>query len=213
MHSEITATQQNTAVSTAHQIEFSEALLAAIKQQAEHPDPSCAPYLPRAVVAEARQAAEAMEHRYLAPLEAPALHAFIENLLDTLNACVRNPLDGDTLAIRARSCCLILADIPRRVFRDEFVTTCLKRCKFMPSPADFLEMAEEAAQTWREKTAQVKLIVTHDAGKRFTLGYAPPPEDDATEALRLTSEQSDQLQRQLDDTLGRFRSKREATAG
>lgn len=211
MHSEITATQQNTAVSTAHQIEFSEALLAAIKQQSQHPDPSCAPYLPRAVVTEAREKALAMESRYLAPLDATALHDFVEDLLDTLNACVRNPLDGDTLTIRVRSCCLILAEIPRRVFRDEFVTTCLKRCKFMPSPADLLEMAEEAAQPWREKTAQVKLIVTHDQNKKFTLGYAPPEYEDA-EPLQLTSEQSEQLQRRLDDTLGRFRSKREVRA-
>lgn len=212
MLSEIAAKPQNTAVSTAHQIEFSAALLAAIKAQSEHPDPSYAPYLPRSVVAEARQAAEAMERRYLAPLEATALHDFVENLLDTLNACVRNPLDGDTLAIRVRSCCLILANIPRRVFRDEFVRTCLKCCKFMPSPADLLEMAEEAAQIWRDKTAQVKLIVAHDTGKRFTLGYAPPPEDDATEELQRTREKAKKLQQSLDDTLGQFKIKREGRA-
>lgn len=212
MHSEIATKSQNTAVSMNSQIEFSKALVKAIKAQSEHPDPSCAPYLPRAVVAEAREKAEAMKRRYLAPLEAPALHAFVENLLDTLNACVRNPLDGDTLTIRVRSCCLILAEIPRRVFRDEFVTTCLKRCKFMPSPADLLELAEEAAQTWRDKTAQVKLIVDHDQGKKFTLGYAPPPEEDLAEPLQLTSEQSNQLQQQLDTTLGRFKSKREVRA-
>lgn len=53
--------------------------------------------------------------------------------------------------------------------------------------------------------------MTHDNGKRFTLGYAPT-EYEAAETLQLTSEQSDQLQQKLDDTLGRFQTKREVRA-
>ena len=199
MRSNIMKKSRNSIVSTLPQIKFSEELTAAIKAEATHPDPSSAPYLPRAVVTEARQVAEAMTGQYFTPLEPDALRDFIEDLYDTLNAIVCNPTDSDTLAIRVTAACMVLAEIPRRVFHDEFIRTCLSRFRFMPAPAELLAVAEELAQEWRKKIAQVRLIVTHDESKRFTLGYPPSRE---SELLQLSSERSDQLQQQLDDALG-----------
>lgn len=187
MRSDIARKPQKTSLSASTPITYSPELLAAIETEKKHPDPSDLPYLPRAVVAEARQVAEAMAGRYLTPLEPDALRIFMEDLHDTLNTVVCNPTDADTLAIRVTAACMVLAEIPRRVFHDEFIRACLSRFRFMPAPAELLAVAEELAQEWRNRIAQVRLIVTHDEGKRFTLGYAPPQDDEPEPAPRRIS--------------------------
>ncbi|MCX5614424.1 hypothetical protein [Bombella saccharophila] len=192
------------------QIEYSPVLVEAIRAQDDAPDASRLPYLPRAVVAEARQTAEAMEAKYLAAPEPEELRDFLVKLHQSLNAIAVKPLDQETLGLRIAAAQMALEDSPCCAFGDGFARACFKRFKWMPTPAELLELAEERAAEWKRKISKVRLIVTHDNGKRFTLGYAPPPEDDATEPLQLTSEQSDQLQRQLSSTLSRFKSKRTA---
>lgn len=193
-------------------IEYSDALVKAIQDQADAPDASRLPYLPRAVVAEARQTAEAMEAKYLSPPEAAELRDFLVKLHQSLNAIAVKPLDQETLKLRIAAAQMALEDAPCCAFGDGFAKACFSRFKWMPTPAELLELASDRAAEWRQKISKVRLIVTHDTGKKFTLGYAPPPEEDLAEPLQLTSEQSNQLQQQLDTTLGRFKTKREVRA-
>lgn len=160
-------------------VRFSDALVAAVKTEKNAHDATILPYLPRAVVHEAHAVAQAMQARYLAAPTTDELRNFLSDLYDALNASVRNPADERALSIRVGIACSVLADVPRVVLSGEFERFCFARCKFLPSPADMLEMAEDYAKPWRDKTTRVQMIITHDRCKRFKLG--PPPEETKTQ--------------------------------
>lgn len=167
-------------------VRFSSALIAAVQQEKNAYNAVALPYFPRAIINEAQAVTDAMETRYLSAPTPDELRNFVSDLYDALNASVRNPTDERTLSVRAGIACTVLADAPRVVLGAEFERFCFARCKFLPSPADLLELAKEYAQPWREKTAQVRLIVTNDACKRFTQGLPPAettvPEQSASRA-------------------------------
>ncbi|MCX5615369.1 hypothetical protein NQF87_00015 [Bombella sp. TMW 2.2559] len=194
-------------------IEFSPGLLKAIEQQTDAPDASHLPYLPRAVVAEARKAAEAIEAKFLSPAEPAELREFLVTLHHSLNAIAIKPLDRETLELRVAAAQMTLEDAPRCAFGDKFAKACFARFKWMPTPADFLELANELAEEYRAKVTKVRLIVTHDAGKRFTLGYAPPLEHEPTEPPQLTRDQEETLRSARKGVNDEIKTKREAMVG
>lgn len=178
-------------------------LLHALEQQSVSNMPSTLPYLPRAVVQEAHDVAEALKARYLTPPAPQRLREFISELFDALNASVRNPTDNRALSVRVGITCRILADIPSCVLCEDFLTVCFSECKFLPAPADILEMARKFSQTYRDKVAKLKLVGTFDKLKIYTLGHQPPEEN-----ISLAEDEKHIIQQEMTIINGKFPTRR-----
>lgn len=158
---------------------YSCALREALTQEKNAQDASRLPYFPRFVLDEAKSTLETAHRTYLSPPRPEQLRHFVTDLYDALNIIVRNPASTKELKVRTGITCQVLADVPRLVLSKEFHTLCFSRCKFLPAPADVLELVDEFTKPWREKVNAIKLLISHDQCKRFTLGKAPPLDDES----------------------------------
>ncbi|MDF7674623.1 hypothetical protein PT277_04480 [Acetobacteraceae bacterium ESL0709] len=158
---------------------YSPALLHALQEQSESLSPSQLPYLPRSIIKEARHIAELMKARYLAPPSPQRLRDFVTELLEILNSIVRDPTDSRALFVRIDITVKILSAIPGHVLCDAFQRLCYAQYTTLPAPADILSMAEQYAQPYYDKIAQLELMNTFDRIKIYTLGFNPPEEDES----------------------------------
>lgn len=179
----------------------------ALEHEREARDAERLPYWPRTVVHEAERQMLRLDREFLSPVAQEELQEFIRDLYDALNVIVRNPTSDRSLSVRAGIACGVLLGVPRVVVSQEFQNFCFKNCKFLPAPADLLELANTFTGTWKEEISRVKLIVTRDACKRFTLGAAPPGDGEKSDM----SEQSKNFaaQRERDNILSFFPSQRQ----
>lgn len=95
----------------------------------------------------------------LTPFRCPESHReAVNDLLDVVNASVRNPMD--TAALDAKGMLLTIAtrDTPERAFTPNAHIECIRTFSFFPALADIISVLDRQVQPIRDTISRLKII-------------------------------------------------------
>lgn len=110
-----------------------------------------------AVVAEAKRILPDLE-RAMEPMPNDRLGVEVDRFIDMLNAAVANPQDEQALQMRKMAVAMACEGMPAIVWTPDTLRLAVRRFKFFPAAAEFVEFMEDQLVPLRSRLAGVRMV-------------------------------------------------------
>ncbi|MFT9441051.1 MAG: hypothetical protein ABF593_04730 [Acetobacter papayae] len=156
-----------------------------------------------AVVSEAKRILPDLE-RAMEPMPHDRLGVEVDRFLDMLNAAVANPQDEQALQMRKMAVAMACEGMAAIVWTPDTLRLAVRRFKFFPAAAEFVEFMEDQLAPLRSRLAGVRMVARTTPREEGPTRTSMTPEQReavrqkaarATEALRRQAEEDEKIRR------------------